>query len=1053
MNGKSFSNGLMVVGATLAACALLVVGAPLFTQFQSRAIGFDSARSRQTELATQLSSTRPAQFRSALKTLVEFDDVGALDLWHSALNNADPQLKREAWDEYRSLQPELSRKQFVPQIARIDASSERVTRIAEATALQATIWTAGSNQTVAAVPPYLIDRLRTDGIKTEIIYDSIAAWQEARVGGDALAWSITPSYQSTGQGSMQIRIAVLDLADRASEFLGDVENVVMREGSRLAYLDIFESDGSSQSIASHIEGQYTRRGFSLAGFYTPVEFADLAPRLFPGKSFEAGRRTRQVGEVHLTLENGKFHTYDQVITEFKALASAHPDLARYVKLGSSFEGREIFALKIGRDASVDDASKPDVLITGLHHAREWISVETPVYIANQLLNGYAADDSIKYLLDRLQVWIVPIVNPDGLTYSQQSPNESVDPVRLWRKNRRPISFGSCASGIGADLNRNYNYQWRPTGDTPCSDYCSRDRSCLNDDIGASDDPSSEIYRGPQPESEPEVKAMKSLMDDPNRHFRAQLDYHNYSQLVLYPWGYAPDGTVDADTLSSLGERISDALFNVDKTMYRPEQAVKLYTLSGSSIDYAYGVNKVAAPFVVEMRPNCCDFTVPESQIPIVNQENWAGARLLLNWAAGPPILESVKAYTIGPDGKFSKLIYSARWSASPDDPIGHRQIVVDTRFAGIAAGRLQVKLQFSKPMNIGLPPRATLGRDAQLDEVGFTAVIGEEGWQKTNYAGDTWVGETVIVEDQNLTSPWQLAVSADDTIGLSLDGVPPTIASYTAGGGHWQNYEDLTGQGYTGGTDRQHAIGPTVRGDYPNILVASPIGGERLAGGDSYTIVWIAPGPLQLLSLSTDGGANFSKLTDNIPSNVQRYDVTMPRLATTRARILLVAKEPVTNSFLIAASQADFTIGANVGSNVDINFVSSEKVDLNWSDVLSDDPPNSASGSSRLIVNLKITNRGNVPILNPFLRVDKLTRNVLLTRDARSTWAEGGRQSIDAGSDNTLSPGETADARMVIGLVSPKKFVMSLQLYGVPSTGAINPADSVNVWSGKPGNR
>src|SRR5919198_96191 len=132
MNGKSFSHELIVVVVTLAACALLLAGAPLFTRFQSRAVGFDNYRSRQTELATQLSSTRAPQFRSALKTLVELDEVGALDLWHSALNNADPKLKREAWDEYRSVQAELTRKQFVPEIARIDASSERIMRIAEA---------------------------------------------------------------------------------------------------------------------------------------------------------------------------------------------------------------------------------------------------------------------------------------------------------------------------------------------------------------------------------------------------------------------------------------------------------------------------------------------------------------------------------------------------------------------------------------------------------------------------------------------------------------------------------------------------------------------------------------------------------------------------------------------------------------------------------------------------------------------------------------------------------------------------------------------------------
>ena len=160
-----------------------------------------------------------------------------------------------------------------------------------------------------------------------------------------------------------------------------------------------------------------------------------------------------------------------------------------------------------------------------------------------------------------------------------------------------------------------------------------------------------------------------------------------------------------------------------------------------------------APFVVEMRPFCCDFEVPDSEIPAVNQENWAAARSLLNWAAGPPILESVRAYSPGGDGTFSKLIYSAHWVASPDDA-SHRQMVVDTKFPGIDPGRLQVKLQFSRPMNSSLSPRATLGRDSRLDEASLSAVSADEGWQKTVYSNDTWVGETVIGADDNITSPW-----------------------------------------------------------------------------------------------------------------------------------------------------------------------------------------------------------------------------------------------------------------------------------------------------------
>jgi len=269
---------------------------------------------------------------------------------------------------------------------------------------------------------------------------------------------------------------------------------------------------------------------------------------------------------------------------------------------------------------------------------------------------------------------------------------------------------------------------------------------------------------------------------------------------------------------------------------------------------------------------------------------------------------------------------------------------------------------------------------------------------------------------------------------------------------HWENYEDSTGGGSDGGVDTRHSIGPGVRGDFPSILVASPGGGERLAGGDDYIITWTAPnapGFAQSLSLSTDGGVSFASLAENIPSDAQRYRVTMPRVATTQGRIQLLATEPVSRNFMVAVSQADFTIGLNVGSNVDVSFVSSEKLDLNWSDTSSDEPPNTASGASRLIINLRIANQGNTPIVNPFLRVAEMNRHVLLTRDPKSRWSEGARLNINAGDDNTLSPGETADARLVVGLVSPKKFYMSAEIYGVPGQ-PIVPSNAVTIWTGKP---
>jgi carboxypeptidase T len=1063
---------IVSVAAALCLVALALFAASGLSSASNQALqstnNQPSGIDRHSRLRELVASVQPAQFNKGLSTLKELHEPGALEVWAAALNNRDNQLSRAAWQEYDAVKTQLMRDEFVPQVFRVGAAPDYVLKIAADNRLDANVWATTQSDTIVAAPRYLAEQLSRRGHATTVLFDSIAEWDKARNGGDALARSITPEYQSdTAAERLQVRIAVIDLSKRQqpaagySDWLGDTENILMREGSLLAFLDVFESDGTSASIAAHINQQYTARGYTLKEFVTAEEFATVAPRMFAGRSFNPGRReSANTLKVRPSLSEGKFHSYDEAQSELKSLASAHPDLARYVKLGTSFEGRDIFALKITRDPDVDDGSKPEVLITGCHHAREWISVEAPMFFANQLVMGYPSNDSIRYLVDNLQIWIIPIVNPDGLTYSQGAANESLDPIRLWRKNRRPISIGGCASSVGVDLNRNYNFEWRLNRDAPCTNYCSSIRSCTNDDIGASDDPASDTYRGTEAESEPEIKAMKALVDDPRRHFRVELDYHNFNQLILYPWGYQENGTADAVTLSTLAQKMSEDIQKVDSRFYKPEQSIDLYATTGSSIDYAYGVNKVAAPFAIEMRPDCCDFFVPESEIPAANAENWAGAQAAMTWAVGPPILQAVQAYSKTSSGSFSKLIYSARWVNAADPLSSGRQLMVDTRFPGIDPGPIQLRLQFSKSMNTSLAPRVTIGRDSKPDELTIVETGSGEGWQRTVYQNDTWIGETVISQDTNLTSPWKLSVAATDALTFSLDALPATIAGYATGTGQWRDYEDSTGQGSIGGTDAQHSIAPTLQGEFANIFIASPSGGERLAGGDQFSIAWTVPRgsgflPIQQeLWFSTDGGIFYERLAEAIPGNVEQYTWTLPTVSTTRARVRLVAIDGFTGNALVGDSIADFTIGSNVGTPVEAVLLSAERADLNWTDVSSDDPPVESSGSSRFTLDYRLTNRGTIAIANPFLHIAGLNRgNVLLTRDPKSRPASGARQSIPAGSDNLLSPGESVDVRLVIGLVSKKKFNVNAEVFGVASVGSIPPGPTLNLWNGKPKNR
>jgi len=270
-----------------------------------------------------------------------------------------------------------------------------------------------------------------------------------------------------------------------------------------------------------------------------------------------------------------YHSYDQVTQDLDKLGEKYPGLCKKVSLGKSAEGREIWALRISEniDAAETD-SKPGVVITGCHHAREWMSVEIPLHVAHNLLDNYESDPAAKERVQKGDLWIVPIVNPDGYEYSRNSDS-------WWRKNRRPVendALGKPTDAIGVDLNRNY-YDgnpahmelYRPESDTPGS---------TSDDWGVtSDDPDSDSYRGPSGASEPETQALLGLELN-HKNIRGVIDHHSYGEMILYPWGYTEEPSPVKDLHVEIGTKLNEAMGN----RYSLKQSSGLYPSAGESDD-------------------------------------------------------------------------------------------------------------------------------------------------------------------------------------------------------------------------------------------------------------------------------------------------------------------------------------------------------------------------------------------------------------------------------------------------------------------------------------
>ncbi len=253
---------------------------------------------------------------------------------------------------------------------------------------------------------------------------------------------------------------------------------------------------------------------------------------------------------------GIYHTYSENVAFQDSLHLLYPEvISEKWSLGKSHQGRDIWCFRVSANPEVDE-DEPEILIDGLHHAREIMAAEFPIMFAEYLAENYGSDPEITWLLDNRELYVIPVVNPDGFTYNEQTaPNGG----GMWRKNRRDNGDGT----IGVDPNRNYPYYWGL------------------DDSGSSPTPSSETYRGPSAGSEPEIQALMNFINSHN--IVTHDSVHSYSNLTLYPWGYTSSDSPHNDIFVHMASEMTK--FNG----YAPGQPSDiLYEVNGGANDWVYG---------------------------------------------------------------------------------------------------------------------------------------------------------------------------------------------------------------------------------------------------------------------------------------------------------------------------------------------------------------------------------------------------------------------------------------------------------------------------------
>lgn len=287
---------------------------------------------------------------------------------------------------------------------------------------------------------------------------------------------------------------------------------------------------------------------------------------------------------YLTKKTGfsftAYHDVNEIYDYLGSISKAHSNWTEVIVGGESYEGRKIKGIRINTPTGED--RKPVIFIESGIHAREWITPATTTYFINQLLTS--DDPNLIDLRDQFDWRIFPTVNPDGYHYTR-----TVD--RMWRKTRSKSPNG-C---IGADPNRNWDYNWLEYGATnnPC-DY--------------------QTYGGSKPFSEIETKTLSAYIAS-IENLQAYVAFHSDAQMLLLPYSDSTTHVDNYDDLVSVGKTSLNYGRAVNGEVYRgPATAAEiLYKASGGSMDWVRHALDTPLVFTYELRGTY--FHWPASRIP------------------------------------------------------------------------------------------------------------------------------------------------------------------------------------------------------------------------------------------------------------------------------------------------------------------------------------------------------------------------------------------------------------------------------------------------------
>ncbi|MED1602990.1 M14 family metallocarboxypeptidase [Alkalihalophilus marmarensis] len=211
------------------------------------------------------------------------------------------------------------------------------------------------------------------------------------------------------------------------------------------------------------------------------------------------------------------YTYEQMQQDIQALALMYPDLIETRSIGKSVDGRELYAVKLGK-------GQTEVFFNASNHAREHMTTNVLMKMIDDYARAYVLGNqfdgyNVRTILDQTSIWFVPMVNPDGVTLVQKGHTSAKNPQEVLRLNNNSTDFRAWKANIrGVDLNRQFPANWNTITNNPGR-------------------PGPQNYKGPTPLSEPEARALYDFAL--SRDFKTAISYHSSGEVIYARFDQEP----------------------------------------------------------------------------------------------------------------------------------------------------------------------------------------------------------------------------------------------------------------------------------------------------------------------------------------------------------------------------------------------------------------------------------------------------------------------------------------------------------------------------------